>query len=255
MSLACERDGKLNDKILKKGVLLNRRDNSDFVREVYETVVSMIFNKKSLNDILFYIVEEINKLCYRFYNYKKFVITKAIGDTNNHADRNRFVPKECSDENGKKCYKIGDYKVPLLSTTSEVAREHKMNLKKANNETEYYKRCLPAQVQLALKMEERGRPVSIGTRLEYLITSQGEKQYAKLESVDYFIKHSSVLDIDYLYYLKQLSNPLDQVINVIFKNNNFKGDFVLKQYKYRTKTREAVLNDIRFLNKTKVIFY
>lgn len=258
MSLACERDGKLNDKILKKGVLLNRRDNSDFVRDVYETVVSMIFNKKSLEDILFYVVEEINKLCSRFYNYKKFIITKAVGDTNNHSEKEgRFIPRECKDDDGKKCFKIGDYKVPLLPNT-ESAREHKMNLKKADNVIDYYKRCLPAQVQLGLKMEDRGRPVAIGTRLEYLITTQGgnnAKQYEKIEAVDYYVKHTVAIDIDYLYYLKQLSNPLDQVIDVIYKNkNNFKGNFVLEQYKYRTKIREKVIEQIRNLNRTKVIF-
>ncbi|MGK3945683.1 hypothetical protein ABK046_45980, partial [Streptomyces caeruleatus] len=92
----------------------------------------------------------------RFYSWKNFIITKAIGATNNHAEQNeRFIPKETLDDDNKKCFKIGDYKVPMLSETDSKQREHKMNLKKATTVTEYYIRCLPAQVQLALKMEER----------------------------------------------------------------------------------------------------
>lgn len=259
VSLACERDGKLNEKILKKGVLLNRRDSSDFVKDTYETVIMMIFNKKPFSEILFYIVEQLNILCSKSFSYKKFIITKAVGDTNNYADeKTRFIPKSSVDElTGKTVYKIGDYKVPILKDSD---REHKMNLKKAETETEYYKRCLPAQMQLALKMEDRGRPVSVGTRLEYVITTQGgdnAKQYEKIESVDYYCKHSRVLEIDYLYYLKQLSNPLDQVIDILYKGKQtdigqFKGNFVLEQYKFRTKVREPVLRSIR--NTTKLIF-
>lgn len=260
MSLACERDGKIGSEILKKGVLLNRRDNSEFVRKVYEHVIHMIFDKHELNDILMYITEEINRLCSRFYSWKNFIITKAIGATNNHAEQNeRFIPKETLDDDNKKCFKIGDYKVPMLSETDSKQREHKMNLKKATTVTEYYIRCLPAQVQLALKMEERGNPVAPGTRLEYIITSQGghkAKQSDKIESVDYFSKHQSALEIDYLYYLKQLSNPLDQVLDILYKNKNetnFSGNFVLNQYKFHMKFRE-VLNEIKNMFKPKLIF-
>ena len=38
----CLRDGVTDNKIGKKGVLLARRDNSKFVRDVYEAVVSQI---------------------------------------------------------------------------------------------------------------------------------------------------------------------------------------------------------------------
>lgn len=263
MSLACERDGNISSEILKKGVLLNRRDNSEFIRKVYENVVMQIFHKAELNDILYYIVTEINKLCCGFYSWKNFVITKAVGNTNNHAEKDRFIPKLTIDEDGKKCYKIGDYKVALLPDTKDQEKlEHKMKLKKAQNVTEYYIRCLPAQVQLALKMEERGNPVPPGTRLEYLITTQGghtANQNIKIESSDYFSKHQSVLQIDYLYYLKQLANPLDQILDILYKNKQnqnkiFNGSFVLNQYKFRSKIRSKVVNEIKNMFSPKLIF-
>ena len=47
----CLRDGVIDQKIGKKGVLLARRDNSKFVRDVYEGVIGMIADNKSMDDI------------------------------------------------------------------------------------------------------------------------------------------------------------------------------------------------------------
>src|SRR5690606_18932003 len=113
---------------------------------------------------------------------------------------------------------------------------------------EYYLQHLPAQAQLAHKMKNRGSLVSAGSRIGYVITTTGghtAKQYIKIESSEYYSKHTMSLSIDYLYYLKQLTNPMDQVLNIIFKDDC--KDFVLKQYNYRYKVREKVLNGIKKL--------
>ena len=46
MSLACGRDGVVGTNIEKKGVLLARRDNSKWVRDLYANVVHMISKEK-----------------------------------------------------------------------------------------------------------------------------------------------------------------------------------------------------------------
>jgi DNA polymerase elongation subunit (family B) len=254
MSLACERDGKVEDKISKKGVLLQRRDNCSFIRKVYGEVVMMIFNKKSRDHVLSYVLEEINKLCSGFYPVSDFVVTKSIGDTGN------LEPSESVDKDGKTCYKIGDYKVKLLPTDKKE-REKQFKLKNCEKESEYYLKCLPAQAQLAEKMRVRGQLVSAGSRLEYVITNQGghnAKQYEKVEDVFYYSKHSGSLKLDYMYYLKQLSSPLDQIIDIIYtKDENgkeYKKEFTLEQYQYRCQVREKVLKQLKNLFVPKLNF-
>lgn len=262
MSLACERDGKVSNDISKKGVLLQRRDNCNFVRKVYADVVMMIFNKIDRDEILYYIITEINKLCSRSYSTNDFVVTKSVGDIGD------LIPKEGVNAKGKPCFKIGDYTVKKLpEDEKEKERQYKLkkceynvcNCKNCDDDIcttcrEYYLKCLPAQVQLAEKMRNRGQLVSAGTRLEYLITTNGgynAKQYEKVESLEYFNRHSRVLGIDYYYYLEQLTNPIDQILDIIFENN--KQGFTLEQYKIRLQYLKVV-KEIDSLTKGKIVF-
>jgi DNA polymerase elongation subunit (family B) len=244
MTLQCERDGviKTNDdgteKLDKKGVLLTRRDNCNFIRKVYASTVMSIFHKENRDDIIFNIITELNKLCSHFYTSDNFIITKSVGDTGN------LEPHQTTNDKGKTCYKVGDYTVKLLPT-EEKKRIQEYKLKNCNTPKEYYLKSLPAQAQLAERMRKRGQLVSAGSRLEYVITTNGghtAKQFTKIESVDYFNKHSRSLCIDYMYYLKQLVNPLDQILNIIFD----KKDFMMEQYKLR-RTYSKVIDELNNL--------
>jgi DNA polymerase elongation subunit (family B) len=120
-------------------------------------------------------------------------------------------------------------------------------------------RQLPAQVQLAEKMRERGHPVSAGSRLEYVVTTTGghkAMQWEKVESYTYFNRHPESLQLDYYYYLHQLVNPIDQILNIIYgdksQNNDkykykFEHGFVMKQYKLR-------LQKVKILENIKTVF-
>jgi DNA polymerase elongation subunit (family B) len=247
MYKSCLRDGVVGEKIGKKGVLLARRDSSVFVRTLYEDVIKKIFNRVSKEDILYYILQELNKLCSNSLDYKKFVITKSVGNTDD------LTPTLVKNEKGVDVMMMGDYKVPKLPT-DPVEKAEQMEKKGATSEIDYYKKCLPAQVQLALKMRQRGHPVQSGTRLEYIITDidkHDEKQYEKIEDFDYFKQFSSVLTVDFFYYLKVAINSLDEVLNIAF---GVKLDFMKQQYLYRYRTRRKVLNDIRALSTPKLQF-
>mgnify|MGYP003776041067 CR=1 FL=1 len=251
----CMRDGVVDEKIGKKGVLLARRDNSMFIRNAYETLIMMVFNRKTREEILFYIIDIINKLCSHFYSYKDFIVTKSIGS---HGG-GQVVP--FINEKGQKKGKMGDYTVPLLSTEPKE-RERQFKLKNCNNAKDYYTHCLPAVVQLAERMRQRGQRVDPGTRLEYVISDQGghkAKQYVKVEDAIYFSQHSSVLKLDYMYYMKLMANPFDDVLNVLYNvddgsKNAFQKDFVLKQYKFRLNVRTKVLNELKDLIAHTVTF-
>jgi len=237
----CLRDGVVDEKIGKKGVLLARRDNSKFVRDIYETVVTMIASHKPGKEILNLVTDEINKMCSKTKPYTDFVVTKAVG---NHGG---LVAKIERDEKGVKKALVGDYTVPILSNNKEE-REEQMAKKGAENKEDFYLLCLPAQVQLAERIRRRGKRVDPGTRLEYVVANPENhtgKQYEKVESVEYFARHSDVINIDFMYYLKALVNPLDQVLDVALKNEEgFTKGFTERQYKYRWKIRSKLIKEI-----------
>jgi DNA polymerase elongation subunit (family B) len=236
----CLRDGVVDTKIGKKGVLLARRDNSKFVRDVYEGVISRIADNMSRDDIVYWVLQNINAMFSGCKPHSDFVVTKAVGDSGG------LQAVSFTNEKGVKKAKVGDYTVPSLSNVKEE-RESQLEKKGASNEQEYYLLCLPAQVQLAERMRSRGQRVEAGTRLEYVVTNpemHTAKQYEKVESSEYFVKHSDIVKIDYYYYLKALATPLDQVLNVAFPELN---NLVMKQYNYMWKLRYKLLDELRNL--------
>jgi hypothetical protein len=226
-----------------------------FIRNAYETLIMMVFNRSTKKDILLYVLDIINKLCSHFYSYKDFVVTKSIGS---HGG-GHVVP--FINEKGKKKGKMGDYTVPLLST-EDKERNRQFKLKNCNNAKDYYIHCLPAVVQLAERMRHRGQRVDPGTRLEYVISSQGghkAKQYVKVEDAIYFGQHSSVLKLDYMYYLKLMGNPFDDVLNILYDKDDgskyrYQKNFLLNQYKYRLRIRTKVLEELVELFHPTMVF-
>lgn len=247
----CKADGVVSEKIGKKGVLLARRDNSAFVRNIYESVISQISRNVGRNDILYYVLDQINQLCSNTKPIDEFVVTKAVGSCGD------LKPEQFVNEKGKNKIRVGDYTVPELSEDKDK-RNEQLAKKGAADENEFYLFSLPAQVQLAERMKRRGQRVDAGQRLEYLVTdieNHTANQYEKVESIEYFKKYSQILTVDHLYYLKALATPLDQVLNVAFgKDKDYKEDFVLYQYKYRWQVRTKVMKSIRALSAPRLCF-
>ena len=257
MYRSCDENGIIDDKVGKKGVLLARRDTSMFVKNLYEQVVTRIFNRDNRDDILFFILEELNKLCSNSIEYKKFVVTKSVGSVSRDKDTNKFVLEPYIDEKGNKKLKIGDYKVTELPFDKDE-RMKELKKKGCESEEEFYESCLPAQVQLAMKMSRRGQLVQPGSRIEYLISdieNHTAKQYKKIEDIDYFLAHSDILKIDHYYYMKVAINSIDEILNVVFGHDpTFKKNFIEDQYNIRYKKRRVVLNEIKKLGTCKLVF-
>ena len=64
-----------------------------------------------------------------------------------------------------------------------------------------------------------------------------------------------------VYYLKLMSNPFDDVLNILYNNDDntnssykFQKDFVLNQYKYRLKIKTKMLDELKTLFQSKLIF-
>ena len=259
MSIEVDKNGKSKldengvPEINKKGVLLTRRDNCEFVRHVYANVVMMIFNDKSRDEILNYIIDEINNLFSRVYDIDMFRITKSVGDIgsvqNLDLEDSKIQPRE-TEEAGKVSYLIGDYKVKPLSDDPEQRLEQ-FKAKDVTNERDYYLNCLPAQCVLAYKLlKNRGQIVHSGERIEYVIIKTNIKnptQRECIESYEYAKRHRDSVPIDYYHYLHKLATPIDQILGLMYGEKY--ENLCLDQYKYRLKVRENVIDYLRKLSK------
>lgn len=236
-----DRDGNLNPKIGKKGVILARRDNSNMLKQVYEKLASLIFEKVPPSEIELYLIEFINDIFRNIIPYQDYVITKSVGEIEN-TDKAEGPPGVQQKTEGR----LGDYKVKQLPE-DEIERKKILN---GRTEKEYYVSCCPAQVQLAEKMRKRGIPVDAGSRIEFVViqkpgaTTLGER----IEDYEYFKLRSRILRIDPEYYVHSLINPLDQMLAVGIRNNHFVKD----QYDIRMKYLKVV-NQIKKLGRSKII--
>ena len=108
--------GQVDMKIGKKGVLLARRDNSKFVRDVYEGVIQRIADGIKRDDIVLWVINEIELMYTNCKPYTDFIITKSIGDdgeiTKYGDDYKSFRITE--NEKGDKRYQVGDYMIPYV---------------------------------------------------------------------------------------------------------------------------------------------
>lgn len=260
MALVMDRNGKVSNNIFKRGVLLNRRDNSKFIRDIYSDTILKIFYKSPQETILQNLIDKINNLYTKLISSKDMVVTKAVGSLQDYKIK-------VLSEDDKKCKKR---LVELLEVDGEVidnidldkVRElvNKMISEKAFSleveatkeyeiARQYLKKSLPSQVQLSIRMAERGKAVDAGTRLEYVIINYNgsEKLFDKIEDIDYYKEHSSVLELDCHYYLKLLSKPIDQMLNVAFGVDKF----IEKHYKQRL-IRSKLNNELKNITKPKI---
>lgn len=126
---------------------------------------------------------------------------------------------------------------------------------KALGRSEYKAKTLPAHVQLAERLKNRGIPVSSGSRIEYLFTDklQGEKNFNQgdiVEDVDYFSQWKSYYRVGYLHYLeRQFMKPLDELLHV---GLGIEG-FVKKQYELRV-LKFRITEQIKDIFRPKIQF-
>lgn len=239
-----------SNDIGKKGVLLARRDNSKFVRDIYEEVIGLIADCKTKSQIMNTVYLRINEMMSGNISSTNFVITKSVGDYGN------MKPVLFTNEKNIQKAKIGQYTTPVLSS-DEKLREKQLKDKKAKDEDEFYLKCLPAQVQLAYRMRKRGTRVDTGSRLEYIVCypeNHNGKQYDKIEDYDYQKKFGKIVKIDFYYYLKALSTPLDQLLNVAFGNDiKWKKDPIKELYNHLSKKRQNMMNELENIFSPEII--
>lgn len=217
---SCTRDGILNENVGSKGVLLARRDNSKFIRNVYEHMTEMIFLRKPKEDVYEWITKKLNALFECRIPLDDYVITKSVGDSSGEYD-----DETCT---------VGSYKVRTLSH-DPVQKATQLNGK---DERAYYISSMPAHVQLAERMRLRGFPVDVGTRLEYVVLNRSGAriQGEKIEELEYYKERKHILKIDKKYYLETLQKPIDQLCGAGLDEPTF----MAKQEIYRLNHQKVI---------------
>ena len=244
MALKCGLDGNVYPKIEKRGVLLSRRDNSAYSRDLYSKLIMKCFYKEKLDDVLFMIKNEISRAFMPISpsSVKDFVITKSIGDVKDYKIRplpedekkldKKLVEMQLNDKTAnrdiiKKLFKLFTTEPEKFETLKSQYPIEFLIIK------EYIKKSLPSQVQLAERMRRRGTRVDAGERLGYVVIESEEnikdKLFDKIEDVDYFKENLSFMKIDSLYYTKLMVNPIDEVLSAVFKKEKIFEHF----YKFR----------------------
>lgn len=242
MALKCDLDGNVSQKIEKRGVLLSRRDNSAYSREVYSKLIMKAFYKSPIEEILVMMNDEFTRLSNHSVSVKDLTISKSVGDIKDYKIRAfpdddkkmekrltelDIYDKEASIPKIRECFRLFTEK----SEQFESMR-HRHPLEHLIVQA-YINKALPSQVQLAEKMRRRGTRVDAGERIGYCVieseNNTKDKLFDKIEDVDYFKEHSAILKIDSLYYTKLLINPVDEVLSAVYK----KEDICKKYYKAR----------------------
>nr|UOX61000.1 MAG: DNA polymerase [Diabrotica toursvirus 3a] len=190
MYLSCDEHGNGDEnKIGKKGVLLSRRDNCAFIKKVYEEVVMAVFKGCSKDEVIDMVKLRILELFDGTYKEENLKITKSVNDYDN-------CVVKYDEKSGR--YRMGNYVIqnPELGTSR-----------------------LPAQVQLEIKMIERGEEKSEGSRIEYIVLNKpgAKKQCDKIENFKYYMNNKHEFPIDYSYYAERLLEPIDQIFISIYK--------------------------------------
>lgn len=180
-----------------KGLITSRRDNCSLARNIFKNLVTVMMNELIPTN------------------------GKNIKDTNkNTIDRILYIINNDI---------LSVFNKFNLNTSKPLDFKDLIIVKTIKNNIENYKaKTLPAHVQLAKKLKERGIDVPVNTRIEYLfINCEDEKalQGKRIEELEYYESHKSDYKIDFLYYIeKQLIMPLDRVLKVACGIDNYVFD-------------------------------
>jgi DNA polymerase elongation subunit (family B) len=184
--------GKSTKKLMKRGIVLTRRDNCNWLRLLYEKIMLDLLNNADDYSKLKDIQNDYHKEIYK--NEKVKNLLYMILDTVNEMFQRKFETKE------------------FVITKGMKQLEHK-------GKTD------PVHIHVAKKMIKRGQPVQDGERIEYVLLDLGELKYKakdkvldKAEDANYYDQHKDVLNLDYLTYLqRQCVNPVDELLDVGIK--------------------------------------
>ena len=197
---AVNRKGEIINTI-KKGVVLARRDNCQYLRDTYKEMVDAILARKPEQDVMYALYDRVTKLFTRQIPDANLIIYTGVSTVMNYAKKKEtkngrtVTGRVFLDEEGEP---IDD---PLGPMDPRLVYPNY------------------PQVLLSLKMLRRGDEVPPNTRLEYLYleNNSAKHQGEKAEDYTYYRENKDIYNFkpDYLHYVeKQLTNPITELLDV-----------------------------------------
>ena len=119
-------------------------------------------------------------------------------------------------------------------------------------------KVMPAHGILAQKMRERGITIQVGSKIAYIITTEGGNKYNvrqkdKIEDEDYFAEWREILRVDFLYlFEKQAIKPIDEILETVYDVFKTKS-FMKEQFNFR-KQKEKFVKRIEEFGKPHIKF-
>ena len=253
MAYTCDEDGTLDKDLTIRGVLLARRDNCRWIRQIYEKVVRSIMDRASREEILGYVNEAILDLFrWKITSVADFMVSKLVGKDY----KIKPLPEDAK-KFQKRCQDLHLRDVPENIEVASIELCNKKLLEDPLGVKEpwlikYVEKAQPAHVQLAMRLRRRGHPVEAGTRIEYLVIEHDDakaKLNEKVEDPMYYRTHCDLLRVDRLYYLLSLSKPLDQLLEVVFHLKNFSKNLCVLH-----STHKKMMQELEDKNRPRVYF-
>lgn len=234
-----------------RGILLNRRDNSAWMRDFYTKIIMGAFNRLTMPELLNICVEYLNNLYSGTIEAKQLTLTKKVGDVADYKIR-LFSDDDKKMQKRLESLDLYDPRIKFDSVRfvlnkyiakEDIEKYSAIHPLEYQTVQEYIMKALPGQIQLAEKLRARGMRVDVGERLRYLILDQSSKGLKgkvseKLEELIYYMENSAYLKIDYNYYTSLAVNPIDEIFD-IFQTEKDKNPFK-KMYKARENYHKVV---------------
>ena len=98
---ACDENGKMSSKIMKKGVQTQRRDSTKLLKSIYDTAIEKIMDNESYQELLRYMSENIYKMFTRQFDDKYYTITKSLAKEEYKSNPPQMVIAERMKKRGK----------------------------------------------------------------------------------------------------------------------------------------------------------
>jgi len=183
----------------KKGVVLTRRDNSQYLRTTYKKVSDGILNREDEMSVMYNLYDEVHKLFTRQVSDINLIIYLGVKRIIDYAKKEKF-------------FIGGKYHEFFIDKNKDPIDEPIGPL-----DPRLVYPNLP-QVLLALKLLNRGTDIPANTRLEhiYVETKNATHQGEKAEDYTYYRENKNVegFKLDYLHYIEKLQTPITELLNV-----------------------------------------
>nr|QBK86934.1 MAG: DNA polymerase elongation subunit family B [Marseillevirus LCMAC103] len=194
------RDGQRSGDIVKKGIVLARRDNCALLKTLYKRLVEGVLDGDVEAQVHSVLLSGVEGLFSRQVRPDKLVITRSVKSLLSYAAKCKVDPSRFM--NRYHANKIIDEHVddPL---DDRLKYPNLLN------------------VSLALRMLRRGTRVAPGTRLEYVYIKNPTAVHEgdRVEEYEFFTEYrdDASLELDFCHYVdKQLANPVTELLNVAF---------------------------------------